>query len=100
MAAQCSEELGRKESEENERRKLDQKLTVREHVCDYSEKESAFERRADKTKRLTRHHSNLVVDGSSGPNEASELFADRSLFPPTNQRVEDNLVTSWQHDQP
>ena len=43
---------------------------------------------------LTREHANLVVDGTIRPHEGTQLPRDRTLAPPLNDRVEDELVAA------
>jgi hypothetical protein len=50
----------------------------------------------DKT-RHTRHHPNLVMKRCFRPDETTELGTDRSMTPPLDERVEDDLVTAYKN---
>ena len=45
--------------------------------------------------RHTRHHSNLVMKRCFRPDETTELGTDRSMAPPLDEGVEDDLVTAY-----
>lgn len=50
----------------------------------------------NKKNGLTSHHSDLIMNGCDGPYEPSKLRADRTTTPPLDERVKDDLVTTWQ----
>ena len=43
----------------------------------------------------TRHHSNLVMKRCFRPDKTTELGTDRSMTPPLDEGVEDDLVTAY-----
>ena len=45
-------------------------------------------------RHLTGHHGKLVMDWRAGPNKDAKLLRNRALFPPLDQRVENEFVTA------